>query len=48
MNAQDELFSFVDDDIKASTNPHNLSSWRILIADDDVDVHDPRYSRYVA
>lgn len=40
MNAQDELFSFVDDGAKASTTPKNQPGWRILIADDDVDVHD--------
>lgn len=39
MNARDELFSFVDD-TKPSTTPNNQQSWRILIADDDSDVHD--------
>ncbi|WKJ88617.1 EAL domain-containing protein [Methylomonas montana] len=40
MNTQDELFSFADDDAISSTSSQNHSNWRILIADDDDDVHD--------
>jgi diguanylate cyclase (GGDEF)-like protein len=40
MNAQDELFSFADDGEKTSITSNNQPTWRILIADDDPDVHD--------
>lgn len=40
MNTEDELLTFVDEDIKPQQPSAALPSWRVLIADDDQDVHD--------
>ena len=40
MNTSDDLMTFVDDDVNIVKMANHLPGWRILIADDDEDVHD--------